>query len=220
MIFLPYYTRPDDEDDNPKYGNDAITILLSDLSQSDPKRELHLRSVLLATSPGEQKQIARERADIIAMELYHMMGVLLSGEQQTKFGEELRKFCHEAVESWDMLRSIRVKVEPFMQTEEDTEKYWLPVELDTGSQVVAAKQANGLAPKPSLRSLKSAKKVTFVWPGFSYGSEMLKQGLMLLDSQVRSADEESASPHLKRKERAMQRAMTGSPRIGTPRILR
>ncbi|KAI1357328.1 hypothetical protein F5Y08DRAFT_346858 [Xylaria arbuscula] len=230
MIFLPYYTRPNDEDDNEKYGNDAITILLSDLSQSDPKRELHLRSVLLATSPGEQKKIAHERAEIIAMELYHIMGVFLSGEQQPKFGEALRRFCHEAVESWDLLRNLKEKVEPFMQTEEDTEKYWLPAELDTGSQVVAAKQAdgsgkpNGLGSKPSLHSLKSAKKVIFVWPGFSYGSEVLKQGFMLLDSQVRSADEESASPHSKRNQRAMQRAMTGSPvqnrRTGTPRLSR
>ena len=181
MIFVPYYTQPDDGDDNKKRRNDAITILLSDLSLSDPKRELHLRSVLLATSPGEQKNIAHERAEIIVMELYHNMGVLLSGEQQRKFAEALRRFCYEAIESWDLLRSIRVKVEPFIKTE------------------------------PALRSLKSAKKVTAVWPGFCYGSEVLKQGFMLLDSQVRSADEESASSHSRRTWRAAQRAMTGSP---------
>ena len=129
MIFVPYYTQPDDGDDNKKRRNDAITILLSDLSLSDPKRELHLRSVLLATSPGEQKNIAHERAEIIVMELYHNMGVLLSGEQQRKFAEALRRFCYEAIESWDLLRSIRVKVEPFIKTEEDTEIYWLEAHL-------------------------------------------------------------------------------------------
>ncbi|KAI0452813.1 hypothetical protein F5B21DRAFT_318958 [Xylaria acuta] len=213
LIFLPYYIEPDDDEEE-QHGIDAVTMLLSNLSHNDPKRELHLRSVLLAISPSEQRKIAYERAEIIATEIFGMLGILLRGDQQPEFADDVRKLCRSAVESWDTLRPLKEKVEPFTMTEEDTEKYWLPAELDnTTSQ--SRKQVNGgpngLALKPSMHSLKSANKVILVWPGFSYGSEVLKQGFMLLDSQVRTADEEQP---LKRNLRAMQRAATSSPTLG------
>ncbi|KAI1752135.1 hypothetical protein F4782DRAFT_158502 [Xylaria castorea] len=210
LIFLPYYRELDDGEEEQR-GLDAIAVLLSNLSHNDPKRELHLRSVLLAISPGEQRKIACERADMIAGEIFDILGILLSEDQQPKFDHDVRKLCRLAVESWDTLRPLKEKVEPFTQTEEDTEKYWLPAEFDSGSP--GKKQVNGkpngLGSKPSLHSLKSANKVILVWPGFSYGSEVLKQGFMLLDSQVKSAEEEA--PPLKRNQRAMQRAATSSP---------
>ncbi|KAI8945584.1 hypothetical protein F4801DRAFT_122972 [Xylaria longipes] len=213
LIFLPYYIEPDD-DEGEQHGLDAITVLLSNLSHNDPQRELHLRSVLLAISPSEQKNIACERAEIIADEVFDILGNLLSENQQPKFDHDVRKLCQLAVESWDTLRPLKEKVEPFTQTDEDTEKYWLPAELDGGSQSKKPVNGkpNGLVSKPSLHSLKSANKVILVWPGFSYGSEVLKQGFMLLDSQVKSAEEE-AQP-LKRRDRAMQRAITSSPVLG------
>ncbi|KAI0547871.1 hypothetical protein F4679DRAFT_344266 [Xylaria curta] len=218
LIFLPYYREPDEDEE--QEGLDAITVLLSNLSHKDPKRELHLRSVLLAISPGEQKRIACERADMIANDVFNILGILLSEDQQPKFDYDVRKLCRLAVESWDTLRPLKEKVEPFTQTDEETEKYWLPAELDGGSQT--KKQVNGkpngLGSKPSLHSLKSANKVILVWPGFSYGSEVLKQGFMLLDSQVKSADEEALP--LKRERRAMQRAATSSPVHGRRSVAR
>ncbi|KAI0857483.1 hypothetical protein F4860DRAFT_356862 [Xylaria cubensis] len=219
LIFLPYYQEPDDEEGD-QHGLDAITVLLSNLSHNDSKRELHLRSVLLAILPEEQRKIACERADMIAHEIFEFLGILLSEDQQPKFDHDVRKLCRLAVESWDTLRPLKEKVEPFTQTEEDTEKYWLPAELDSGSQT--KKQVNGkpngLGSKPSLHSLKSANKVILVWPGFSYGSEVLKQGFMLLDSQVKSAEDESQP--LKRERRAMQRAATSSPVHGRRSVAR
>ncbi|KAI1739126.1 hypothetical protein F4680DRAFT_148927 [Xylaria scruposa] len=217
LIFLPYYIEPDEDEE--QHGLDAITVLLSNLSHNDAKRELHLRSVLLAISPDEQRKIARERADMIANEIFDILGILLSEDQQPKFDHDVKKLCRLAVESWDTLRPLKEKVEPFTQTDEETEKYWLPAELDSGSQT--KKQVNGkpngLGSKPSLHSLKSANKVILVWPGFSYGSEVLKQGFMLLDSQVKSADEEVP---LKRERRAMQRAATSSPVHGRRSVAR
>ncbi|KAJ8126839.1 hypothetical protein O1611_g6799 [Lasiodiplodia mahajangana] len=210
QIFLPFYVPPPEEQQS---GIDSIAIMLSDLSIADPKRELHLRSVLLATAPGEQRKIAYDRADDIATEVFDILGILLRPDLQVSFHNDIRKLCRLAVESWDTLRPLREKVEPFTETEEDTEKYWLPAELDGVSykkQPQANGKQNGLGSKPSMHSLKSANKVILVWPGFSYGAEVLKQGFMLLDSQVRLAEEE-AQP-LKRNQRAMHRALTGSPR--------
>ncbi|KAI0439848.1 hypothetical protein F4803DRAFT_22336 [Xylaria telfairii] len=213
LIFLPYYTEPNDDEEEHRHGIDAITALLSNLSHSDPMRELHLRSVLLAISPDEQTKRGLERADSIANDMYNILGVLLEEDQRVEFDRDVTKLCQLAVESWDTLRPLKEKVEPFTMSEEDNEKYWLPAELDSVSQ--SKKQAsgkpNGLGSKPSLQSLKSANKVVLVWPGFSYGSEVLKQGFMLLESQVRSADEEQP---LKRERRAMQRALTSSPVLG------
>ncbi|KAI0198399.1 hypothetical protein F4808DRAFT_261781 [Astrocystis sublimbata] len=211
LIFLPYYMEPDEEEEQ-QQGLDAITVLLSNLSHSDATREMQLRSMLLAISPKEQKKIAYDRADMIADEISDYLGVLLSEEQQPKFEDDVRKLCKMAVVSWETLRPLKQKVEPFTQTDEDTEKYWLPAELEVDSSNQSKKQANGktkgLGSKPSLHSLRSANKVILVWPGFSYGSEVLKQGFMLLDSQVKAADEE-VQP-LKRNQRAMQRATSSS----------
>ncbi|KAI0107847.1 hypothetical protein GGR51DRAFT_548310 [Nemania sp. FL0031] len=212
QIFLPFYMSPPEYQDQ-QSGIDSIAVMLSDLSITDPKRELHLRSVLLASSPGEQRRIAYDRADDIATEIFDILGILLQTDLQIKFQHDIRKLCHLAVESWDTLRPLREKVEPFTETEEDSEKYWLPAELDGFSykkQPQPNGKQNGLGSKPSIHSLKSANKVILVWPGFSYGAEVLKQGFMLLDSQVRLAEEE-AQP-LRRNQRAMHRAsLTGSP---------
>ncbi|KAI0474597.1 hypothetical protein F4859DRAFT_74079 [Xylaria cf. heliscus] len=220
QIFLPYYIKPDYEEE--QHSLDAITIFLSNLSHSDPKRELHLRSVLLAISPDEQRKIALERADRIADDMFNLLGILLGDELQTRFDHDVSKLCQMAVEIWDTLRPLKEKVEPFTMTEEDNDnKYWLPAELDGASP--SKKQVNGkpngLTSKPSMQSLKSTNKVILVWPGFSYGSEVLKQGFMLLDSQVKTAGDEDA-PTPKRNLRAMQRMATFSSvqgRISTSR---
>lgn len=213
LIFLPYYIESNDEEEENHHRLDALTILLSNLSHSDPVRELHLRTVLLAISPDEQRRRGLERADLIATDMYNILGILLDDAQRVEFDRNVTELCQLAVESWGTLRPLKEKVEPFTMTDDDNEKYWLPAELDSVSQ--SKKQANGkpngLVSKPSLQSLKSANKVILVWPGFSYGSEVLKQGFMLLESQVRSADEEQL---LKRERRAMQRALTSSPVLG------
>ncbi|KAI0409774.1 hypothetical protein F4802DRAFT_542002 [Xylaria palmicola] len=210
QIFLPFYELPD-EDLESQNNIDSITSLLSYLSHTDPKREAHIRSVLLAISPNEQKRVAYDRADDIADLLNENLGILLSSDRMQAFDNDVKILCHRAVESWDTLRCLKEKVEPYTQTDEETEKYWLPAEFDGGSQ--NKKQANGkpngLASKPSMHSLKSANKIRLVWPGFSYGSEVLKQGFMLLESQVKFTDEETQP--LKRNLRAMQRAQTSSP---------
>lgn len=208
QIFLPFYMSPP-EYQEASNGIDSITLMLSDLSLTDPKRELHLRSILLASSPGVQRRIAYERAEDIANEVFEILGILLRPESQDQFQHDIKKLCRLAVESWDTLRPLREKVEPFTETQEDSEKYWLPAELDITSypkkQQANGKQ-NGLGSKPSLHSLRASKKITLVWPGFSYGADVLKQGFMLLDSQVRLAEEETQS--LRRDRRAMQRAST------------
>ncbi|KAI1160698.1 hypothetical protein F5B18DRAFT_675633 [Nemania serpens] len=210
-IFLPFYTSLG-EDQEQQDGIDTIAFMLSDLSIIDPKRELHLRSVLLAIAPEEQKKIAYDRAEEIANDIYNTLGILLNPERQPEFHHDIKRLCHLAVENWNILRPLREKVEPFTETQEDSEKYWLPAELDGGSQNKKPQtngKPNGLGSKPSLHSLKSANKVVLVWPGFSYGADVLKQGFMLLDSQVRQADEETQS--LKRNVRAMTRAANSSP---------
>ncbi|GAP88209.1 putative mei5 protein [Rosellinia necatrix] len=204
-IFLPFY--PLDGDDEDQDSADSMALMLSDLSLSDPKREIHLRSVLLAISPEEQKEVALARASDIADEIINLLGILLNPEQQPKFKNDIKKLCQLAVESWISLQVLREKVEPFTETSEETEKYWLPAELEGSAQPKKPQvngKPNGLVSKPSLHSLKSANKVILIWPGFSYGADVLKQGFMLLDSQVKHADDE-ARP-LKREKRAMQRA--------------
>ncbi|KAI0505816.1 hypothetical protein F5B22DRAFT_626436 [Xylaria bambusicola] len=209
-IFVPFYFLPN-EDQNLPEGIDTITMMLSNLSQVDPKRELHLRSVLLAIYPDEQTKVANNRAIEIAGDIYHVLRFLVIEDQRENFHKEIMQLCRLAVESWNTLRPLKEKVEPFTATEDDTEKYWLPAEFDSTSQtkkLLANAKPNGLGSKPSLNSLKSAKGIKLVWPGFSYGNEVLKQGFMLLDSQVAGASEEAP---LKRNVRAMQRASTGSP---------
>ncbi|KAJ2990273.1 hypothetical protein NUW58_g3034 [Xylaria curta] len=208
QIYQPYFIP--EEDQAPQHGLDAINTMLSNLSHTDPKRELQLRSVLLAISPEEQTRIAYDRAEVIAEEIFDNLGILLSSDQQPDFARDIRALCRLAVDSWNTLRVLKEKIEPFTQTEEETEKYWLPAELDGGSQKKQGNgKPNGLGLKPSLHSLRSATKVILVWPGFSYGTEVLKQGFMLLDSQVKLAEEESGP--LKRRQRAMQRAENSSP---------
>ncbi|KAI1349320.1 hypothetical protein F5Y01DRAFT_327527 [Xylaria sp. FL0043] len=208
QIFVPFYLLPDENQELPE-GVDTITIMLSNLSHTDPKRELHIRSVLLAISPDEQKKIAYERADDIADEVYNSLGDLVLEGQQMEFHHNVKKLCRHAVDSWDKLRTLKEKIEPFMETEENTEIYWLPAELEGGQaqKPQTNGKPNGLGTKPSLHSLKSAKGIILVWPGFSYGNEVLKQGFMLLDSQVERANEEVRQ--LKRGPRAMQRGVTG-----------
>ncbi|KAI0872398.1 hypothetical protein GGS24DRAFT_18976 [Hypoxylon argillaceum] len=208
QIFVPFYISPPGEQE-PQNGIDSITCLLSELSFNDPKRELHLRSVLLASSPSEQRKIAYERAEDIATEVFDILGILLNPDIQSSFHLDVKKLCLLAVDSWDTLRPLREKVEPFTEAEDDSEKYWLPAELDGGSYNKKQQtngKPNGLGSKPSLHSLKSANKVILIWPGFSYGADVLKQGFMLLDSQVRQAEDE-AQP-LRRNQRAMQRGLT------------
>ncbi|TGJ87784.1 hypothetical protein E0Z10_g901 [Xylaria hypoxylon] len=215
QIFLPFYMSHGGNQ-NPSAGIDAITLLLSNLSETDPKRELHLRSVLLAISPEEQMRLANQKADGIADDICTNLGDLVSIGQQSNCFRDVQTLCRLAVKSWDTLRPLKEKIEPFMETDEDTEKYWLPAELDVGSmnkKPQANGTQNGLGSKPSLHSLKSAKKVILVWPGFSYGSDVLKQGFMLLDSQVERAKEEAKeeAKQSKRGFRAMQRAGANSP---------
>ncbi|KAI0909185.1 hypothetical protein F4823DRAFT_563082 [Ustulina deusta] len=212
QIFVPFYLLPDENQYLPE-GIDTITVMLSNLSHTDPKRERHLRSILLAISPEEQRRIAYERADDIADEVFYLLGELVREDQKEPFEHDIKKLCRLAVDSWETLRPLKEKVEPFTETEEDSEKYWLPAELDGGSPAKKP-QANGLGSKPSLHSLKSAKGVVLVWPGFSYGKEVLKQGFMLLESQVEKANEEARPP--KRIPRTMQRAATG-PLVQPPR---
>ncbi|KAJ3565266.1 hypothetical protein NPX13_g7567 [Xylaria arbuscula] len=217
-IFIPFYLLPDEDQHLPE-GIDTITVMLSNLSQSDPKRELHLRSVLLAISPEEQIKVANERANQIATDLHFYLGHLVSEDQRENFRQDLLQVCRLAVVSWDTLRPLKEKVEPFTEAEEESSKYWLPAELDGSSQARKAQangQPNGLGSKPSLHSLKSAKGIKLVWPGFSYGNEVLKQGFMLLDSQVERASEEAPS---KRSTRAMQRASAGSPVLSNRRSI-
>lgn len=213
QIFLPFYPVQDDE--QYQDGIDTISVMLSDLSVTDPKRELHLRSVLLGISPDDQLNVAYGRAQNIANEIFGTLGIVLSTEQQTKFLTDMKKLCRLAVDTWDRLRSLKAKVEPFTETSEESDKYWLPAELEAiGPQAKkipvlnGGKMVTGLVSKPSMHSLKSGSKVVLVWPGFSYGADVLKQGFMLLDSQVRLADEETRP--LKRTQRAMQRASTNS----------
>ncbi|KAI0432353.1 hypothetical protein F5Y09DRAFT_301927 [Xylaria sp. FL1042] len=205
QIFVPFYFLPDEDQELPQ-GIDTITVMLSNLLHTDPKRELHLRSVLLAISPEEQRKIAYERADDIADEIFNNLGDLVLEGQQFEFHESVKRFCRHAVDSWDKLRTLKEKIEPFAETEVDTEKYWLPAELEGGQakKPQTNGKPNGLGTKPSLHSLKSAKGIILVWPGFSYGDEVLKQGFMLLDSQVERANEEVRPS--KRGIRAMQRA--------------
>ncbi|KAI1421298.1 hypothetical protein F5Y12DRAFT_718561 [Xylaria sp. FL1777] len=210
QIFVPFYLLPDENQDLP-IGIDTITVMLSNLTHTDPRRELHLRSVLLAISPEEQRRVAYERADEIADDIFENLRHLVTTEQQSSFGNDIFRLCRLAVQIWDTLRSLKAKVEPFTETEEDTEKFWLPAELDSTSQTKKSQangKPNGLGSKPSLHSLKSARGIKLVWPGFSYGNEVLKQGFMLLESQVERANEEVP---LKRNVRAMQRAATASP---------
>lgn len=209
-IFVPFYLLPDENQDLPE-GIDTVTVMLSNLSQTDPKRELHLRSVLLAIYPEEQMKVAMERASEIATYLYFFLRHLVSEDQRENFRQDILQLCREAVLSWDTLRPLKEKVEPYTETEEESPKYWLPAELDAASQArnpQANGQPNGLGSKPSLHSLKSAKGIKLVWPGFSYGNKVLKQGFMLLESQVERASEEAP---LKRNVRAMQRASPGFP---------
>ncbi|KAF2970473.1 hypothetical protein GQX73_g3091 [Xylaria multiplex] len=220
QIFIPFYMphHTSNGNHNLPTGIDPFTLLLSNLSETDPRRELHLRSVLLEISPQEQREVALRKAADIADEIFSDMYHLVISSHHEAFLKEIHRVCELAVKSWDTLRSLKAKIEPFTVTEEDTEKYWLPVELENsgvGKKSQANGKPNGLGSKPSMHSLKSANKVTLIWPGFSYGSEVLKQGYMLLDSQVERAEEE-ARPS-KRYVRAMQRAATGSPVPSSPR---
>ncbi|KAI0976978.1 hypothetical protein F4678DRAFT_130532 [Xylaria arbuscula] len=212
QIFVPFYLPPDENQELPEgLGIDTITVMLSNLSHTDPKRELHLRSILLAISPQEQRNVAYERADDIAEDIFYELCDIVNKEHHQNFHHDVIKLCRLAVDSWDTLRPLKEKIEPFTETEEDTEKYWLPAELDVSSQAKKPQtpgKPNGLGSKPSLHSLKSAKGIKLVWPGFSYGNEVLKQGFMLLDSQIERANDEAPT---KRNVRAMQRAHTASP---------
>ncbi|KAJ8109911.1 hypothetical protein ONZ43_g6012 [Nemania bipapillata] len=87
QIFLPFYMSPPADQDLPN-GVDSIAFMLSDLSFSDPKRELHLRSVLLASSPDEQRKIAHDRADDIANEIFDILGILLNTDSQPQFNHD------------------------------------------------------------------------------------------------------------------------------------
>ncbi|KAI0799446.1 hypothetical protein GGR55DRAFT_480895 [Xylaria sp. FL0064] len=208
QIFVPFYFLPDENQELPQ-GVDTVTIMLSNLSRTDPKRELHIRSVLLAISPEEQKKVAYKRANDIAFDVCNNLGDLVLEEQHEEFYHNVRGLCRHAVDSWDRLRTLKEMVESFMESPEDTEKYWLPAELEGGQaqKPQTDGKPNGLVTKPSMHSLKSAKGIHVVWPGFSYGNEVLKQGFMLLDSQVERANEEVRPS--KRGMRLMQRASTG-----------
>ncbi|KAK5631519.1 hypothetical protein RRF57_007233 [Xylaria bambusicola] len=207
-IFIPFYFSTNDQD--APEGTDTMTTTLSYLSQVDPKRELHLRSVLLAIDPDEQVKVANNRAMGIAWEI-HYLRYLVTEDQRENFYQDVIQLCRLAVESWNTLRHLKEKVESFTGAEDDTETFWLPAELDSTSQAKkpqASSKPNGLVSKSSRNSLKSAKGIKLVWPGFYYGNEVLKQGFILLDSQVAGASEEAAP--LRRNLRAMQRASIGS----------
>ncbi len=75
--------------------------MLSNLSHTDPKRERHLRSILLAISPEEQRRIAYERADDIADEVFYLLGELVREDQQEPFEHDIKKLCRLAVDSWE-----------------------------------------------------------------------------------------------------------------------
>ncbi|KAI2641186.1 hypothetical protein GGS21DRAFT_361514 [Xylaria nigripes] len=220
-IFVPfYYQVPQPGDDFAIFQQDGMdmSFVLSSLSEEDPKRELHLRSVLLASSCEKQKALAVKRAADVAAGIVEYFGELLKTEVRNDFEAEITKLCNDAVVSWEKLRVLKVKIEPFTEAE-DHQKYWLPAELDIGIQnrpqspnpdgVPKKQLLNGrtssLASKPSLHSLTTASRVTLVWPGFCYGQDVLKQGYMLLDSQVKQAIEEANS---KRAHRAAVRANT------------
>ncbi|KAI1431687.1 hypothetical protein GGR50DRAFT_53759 [Xylaria sp. CBS 124048] len=224
QIFVPcYYNVPQPGDEYgvlQQHGTD-VTFLLSMMSEDDPKRELHLRSVLIAAFPEKQKEIARKRAKDIAEIIGEDFGGLLGDETlRAQLLAEMKSFCESALTSWEKLRVLKVKVEPFTDAE-DSEKYWLPAELDIGgvarsqSPIAngAPKRLNpkpsglGLSHKPSLTSLTGASRVTLFWPGFCYGTnkDVLRPGYMLLDSQIKQANEEA---HSRRSHRALGRAST------------
>ncbi|KAI8628971.1 hypothetical protein F5Y19DRAFT_103426 [Xylariaceae sp. FL1651] len=208
-IFVPFYIIPNGKLERPRDDIDDIVTMLSNLSTNDPKRELHIRSILLAISPEQQMKVAYARAAEIACEVVDELGILLRPEQHESFENDLHGLCRLAVESWSSLRSLKEKIEPFNTTTEYTEQDWTPAELNLGTlQLANGKQngdnhANGLTIKSSMHSLKSSKTLAFVWPGFALGSDLLKHGSMLLESQVKAAEEEQPS---KRRERALRRA--------------
>ncbi|KAI1431054.1 hypothetical protein GGR50DRAFT_111882 [Xylaria sp. CBS 124048] len=207
QIFVPFYL-PHDEDPAITNGLDTLGILLSNLSYTDPKREVQLRSLLLAIEPDEQKKIAYNRADHITRDISRLWDGLFSDEEQRQFKTDMSDLCRLAVDSWNTLRPLKNNVEPFVGTLEITEEWWLQAELDGEKR---EQQVNGkvhtLSSKPSTQSLRSAKGLMLVWPGFLYGCEVLKRGFMLLESQVKQAKEESPQCS-RRAQRLTQRAAT------------
>ncbi|KAI3318500.1 hypothetical protein HD806DRAFT_311311 [Xylariaceae sp. AK1471] len=214
-IFVPFYLLPHESQERPPDDIDDIATMLWSLSRQDQKKEVHLRSVLLAISPSIQKEVAHERGLDIAEEVYEELGILLSSDQQSNFEHDIKQFCDMAVESWERLRPLKDKIEPFdEETSEHTELFWLPAEFDfskphaNGKPKDTGDNSNGLVSKPSLHSMNASKTGVCVWPGFYLGGQVLKRGFMLLDSQVKSAADEDAPPS-RRSVRAKRRASGG-----------
>ncbi|KAI0151610.1 hypothetical protein GGR57DRAFT_470851 [Xylariaceae sp. FL1272] len=220
-IFVPYYTLPDENADMDLPNEiDDIAMMLSSLSRVDAKKELYLRSCILAIEPEQQKQVAYERGAVIAEEVCLHLSPLITPSRHTDFKTEVQAFCTFAVDTWLSLRTLKQKIEPFTIAD-DTGQYWVPVEFDLSTRPVspspsqhsqisanstAHPEGGALVTKTSNHSLRSSKTVGFIWPGFSLGNHPLKRGYMLLESQVRVAGEEM---YAKRQQRAMQRACKG-----------
>lgn len=128
LIFVPVYVEPD---------SGEITRLLSQLAFYDEKREIHLRSVLLAAMSHEQEMIREKRAIIIVETIYNIFGRLLHDDRKDLFKAKVQDACRVAVKSWEFVRHAEIKVDtlypPFDPTEETASEFtyrnWVPIRL-------------------------------------------------------------------------------------------
>lgn len=146
LVFVPVYVDPD---------NGEVAKLLSDLAFYEPKKEAHLRSVLLDARTDYQDSIRQNRIVEIGETIYQIFGQLLHDDKKDSFKAKLSDTCNIAVTNWEFVRQCEIKVDtlfpPFDPTEQAVtdfnEKNWYPIHLTPGG--TPPEKAPEKAPEPN-----------------------------------------------------------------------
>lgn len=193
-------------------------FLMWNLANSDPAREAHLRSVLLAAQTDQQHSIGQQ----CVHKVLGYVQFLVAEEKRQAFKLGLEKVCREACEHWSHLQRLQKVCLPdrLVDVAEDWSVFPWPtdqLQASKGSQV-NGNAVNGSAPKSngqgkqvngkSHGSLPSSPAtpeapvssvedvIHAVWPYFLSDSQtVLKKGWCLTKAQIGEAESEDPATH-------------------------
>ena len=190
---------------------DELSKLISGLIHEDHSRDSHLQAVLLSVDPVRQKELGRERIEHVVKCIIGYIKPLLSGERQKSFNSKLKTVCNKICEQWMSLQELKERIVAFRDPSQAPLEDWAVLNLPPTGDPEKRNRPSSNAASASASGSKLAKKdhtqmqklqdrgsiVGIVWPCFLLFDENaekpVKDGLVLTDTQIQAAQNESNS---------------------------
>lgn len=221
-VFQPTYLLRDNTD---------LNCFLNRLSrdESNPEREPHLRSVLLAAGewvPELTDSVVASQVNTVVTKVSKWASSLVPEDKIEGLRSELAALCEKTCREWRRIQTLESKVEVDFEADEDDKSCWQPFfEISTPAEPrQKAPRSNGAASgsgsnkklppldaQAQIEAIGRVIKAEVVWPVFYDDAlDALAQGHLLTGSQIFMAmgEEKAQSPTGPHRSRRMSERAT------------